>query len=162
MGNHGAASTRARAGAESKRAPKPTDVKPTRSRLLNLSDWPVSRRLFAVIVLALIMGLVFGGLRVATAEGSAEQSGRALQLANLGEKVNSLVQTLQNERDVAAVVITSGTTPGFMSLTAKTDTAAAQVRSLAVGIGGGFPANIQADAAIVLKDINAKIGRAHV
>src|SRR5499427_5243751 len=148
MGNHGAASTRARAGAESKRAPKPTDVKPTRSRLLNLSDWPVSRRLFAVIVLALIMGLVFGGLRVATAEGSAEQSGRALQLANLGEKVNSLVQTLQNERDVAAVVITSGTTPGFGSLTAKTDTAAAQVSSLAAGIEGGFPANIQADAAI--------------
>src|SRR5215831_21143182 len=155
MGNHGAASPRARAGAASKRAPKTTDEKPTSSRLLNLSDWPVSRRLFAVIVMALIMSLVFGGLRVATAEGSAEQSGRALQLANLGEKVNSLVQTLQNERDVAAVVITSGTTPGFMSLIAKTDTAAAQVRSLAVGIGGGFPANIQADSAIVLKDINA-------
>src|SRR5215472_11507039 len=155
MGNHGAASTRARAGAASKRAPKTTDEKPTSSRLLNLSDWPVSRRLFAVIVLALIMGLVFGGLRVATAEGSAEQSGRALQLANLGEKVDSLVQALQNERDVAAVVITSGATPRFTSLTAKTDTAAAEVRSLAVGIGGGFPANIQADAATALKDINA-------
>src|SRR5262245_35268721 len=156
MGNHGAASTRARASAASKRAPKTTDGKSSSSRrLLNLSDWPVSRRLFAVIVLALIMGLVFGGLRVATAEGSAEQSGRALQLANLGEKVNGLVQALQNERDVAAVVITSGVTPGFGSLTAQTDTAAAQVRSLAVGIGGGFPANIQADAATALKDINA-------
>jgi signal transduction histidine kinase len=155
MGNHGAASPRARTGAASKRAPKTTDDKPTRSRLLNLSDWPVSRRLFAVIVLALIMGLVFGGLRVAAAEGSAAQSGRALQLANLGEKVNSLVQALQNERDVAAVVITSGTTPGFASLTANTDTAAAQVHSLAAGIGGSFPANIQADAATALKDINA-------
>ena len=154
MGNHGAASTRARAGAESKRAPKTTDAKPTRSHLLNLSDWPVSRRLFAVIVMALLMGLIFGGLRVATAESSAAQSGRALQLANLGDKVNSLVQALQNERDVAAVVITSGAAPGFSSLTAKTDTAAAQVRSLATGIGAGFPANIQADAAIVLKDIN--------
>jgi len=91
MGNHGAASTRARAGAESKRAPKTTDAKPTRSHLLNLSDWPVSRRLFAVIVMALLMGLIFGGLRVATAESSAAQSGRALQLANLGAKVNSLV-----------------------------------------------------------------------
>jgi hypothetical protein len=85
MGNHGADSTRARAGAASKGAPKPTDVTPTRSRLLNLSDWPVSRRLFAVIALALLMGLVFGGLRVSTAEGSAEQFGRVSQLASLGQ-----------------------------------------------------------------------------
>ena len=36
-----------------------------------LADWPVARRLFTVIVVALLMGLVFGGLRVAAAEGSA-------------------------------------------------------------------------------------------
>jgi signal transduction histidine kinase len=155
MGNHGAAGARARSGAASERAPETTDAKQKRSRLLNLSDWPVSRRLFAVIVMALLMGLIFGGLRVAAAEGSAAQSGRALQLANLGDKVDSLVQALQNERDVAAVVITNGPTPGFTSLIAKTDAAAAQVRSLATGIGGDFPANIQADTATMLKDINA-------
>src|SRR6266576_664261 len=125
MGSHGVTSARLSAGKTSQHAREPAASQLSSLRRRTLRDWPVSRRLFAVIVLALIMGLVFGGLRVAAAEGSAAQSGRALQLANLGEKVNRLVQALQNERDVAAVVITSGTTPGFASLTAKTDTAAA-------------------------------------
>ena len=59
----------------------------------------MSWRLIAVIVLALVMGLVFGGLRVASAAGSAAQFGRVSQLANLGQQVTGLVQALENERD---------------------------------------------------------------
>ena len=43
---------------------------PSRASLA-LRNWPVSRRLVAVIVMAVIMGLVFGGLRVASAIGTA-------------------------------------------------------------------------------------------
>jgi signal transduction histidine kinase len=154
MGNHGAASARARTGTASNRARNSTDVNSGGPRALNLSNWPVSRRLFAVIVMALLMGLVFGGLRVASAQSSAAQFGRASQLANLGEQVTGLIQALQNERDVTAVAITNNNTTKLTPLFAATDAAAANVQSLAAGIGSGFPANIQADASAVLQDVS--------
>ena len=58
MGTHGAAGAKARAVTAGNGASKSTDASPGGSRFLNLSNWPVSRRLFAVIVLALVMGLV--------------------------------------------------------------------------------------------------------
>ena len=79
MGNHGVAST-LRAGDADKRAKKPTVVNLSSSRPLTLQNWPVLWRLIAVIVLALVMGLVFGGLRVAAAAGSAAQFGRVRSL----------------------------------------------------------------------------------
>ena len=80
---------------------------PSRRRPLNLSDWPVARRLFAVIVAALLMGVIFGGLRVADAESSAAQFSRVSQLANLGEKLTVLVNDLQNERDETLSLLTA-------------------------------------------------------
>ena len=65
----------------------------------------MSWRLIAVIVLALIMGLVFGGLRVAAAADSAAGFGRVSQLANLGQQVTGLVQALEDERDQTTGVI---------------------------------------------------------
>ena len=41
----------------------------TGPRRLTLQNWPVSTRLIAVIILALLMGLVFGGLQVGSAVG---------------------------------------------------------------------------------------------
>ena len=61
-----------------------------------------------MIVLALVMGLVFGGLRVADAAGSAAQFGRVTQLANLGRQVTDLVQALENERDETTGIISGG------------------------------------------------------
>ena len=87
MGTHGAAGAKARAVTVGNRANKSTDASPGASRFLNLSNWPVSRRLFAVIVLALVMGLVFGGLRISSAESSASQFGRVSQLATLGQRL---------------------------------------------------------------------------
>ena len=65
MGNHGGASTRLRASDIDGRAKTSTASKPRGSRAFALRDWPVSWRLFAVFMLTLAMGLVFGGLRVA-------------------------------------------------------------------------------------------------
>ena len=52
-----------------------------------------------MILLTLVMGLVFGGLRVAAAADSAAQFSRVSQLARLGQQVTILTQALQDERD---------------------------------------------------------------
>ena len=122
------------------------------ARKLALRDLSVSSRLIAVIVLALIMGLVFGGLRVADAAGSADQFGRVAQLASLGKQVTILVQDLQNERDETAGVV-GGANPAVLNpLYAVTDTAAAKTRADAASLGGGLPANIVSAVTAVVSD----------
>src|ERR1700676_5146805 len=111
MGTHGAASTRPRALPPGNRPVEATNVNSAvRRPMLNLSDWPVSRRLFAVIVAALLMGVIFGGLRVTDAEASASQFSRASQVANLGQQLTVLENDLQNERD-ATLSLFSASTP---------------------------------------------------
>ena len=129
-----------------------------KTQLLTMQDWPVSYRLLAVIVLALIMGLVFGGLRVAAAVDSAAGFGRVTQLATLGQQTTGLVQALEDERDETAGVIPAATSQAAATAVrrwyAATDTAAARVKALGAGIGGAFPANIQARVATVLSAIS--------
>jgi signal transduction histidine kinase len=120
-----------------------------------LRDRPVSWRLLAVSALALAMGLVFGGLRVSSAADSAASFGRVSQLASLGQQVTVLVQALENERDQTtgiAPIATSKQLAPLQSAYAATNTAAAGVRTLAAGIDGSFPANIQAKVATVLSE----------
>ncbi|HTZ25896.1 MAG TPA: nitrate- and nitrite sensing domain-containing protein [Streptosporangiaceae bacterium] len=117
--------------------------------LRNLS---VSSRLIAVIVLALIMGLAFGGLRVADAVGSANQFGRVARLAVLGEQVTILIQDVQNERDETAAVIGGVNQAVLKPLYAATDAAAAKTTADADGLGGGIPANILSAVGAVVED----------
>jgi signal transduction histidine kinase len=118
----------------------------------------VSWRLLAVSGLALAMGLVFGGLRVASAADSAASFGHVSQLASLGQQVTVLVQALENERDqttgIAPIATSQQLTP-LRSAYAATNTAAAGVRTLAAGIDGSFPANIQAKVATVLSEASS-------
>ena len=155
-------------------------VSPPRLSALSLGNWPVSRRLIAVIVIALVMGLVFGALRVASAADTATGFARTTQLAVLGEEVTALAQAMENERDLTAalcaaspggvcpVVGGEAQAPGNgakgqgLSQTAQslltdteqaqaaTDAAASRVQTLAAGIGSSFPANTQAKATAVL------------
>ena len=152
MGSHGVASARLRAGKTSQRAGQPAAARIRSARTLR--DWPVSWRLVAVIVLALLMGLVFGGLRVTAAAGSAAQFGRVSQLASLGQQVTGLVQALQDERDETTGVSSGGSPDTLKPWYHATDVAAARVRTLAAGVGGSFPANIQASVSTVLSVIN--------
>src|SRR5579871_478296 len=99
MGTHGAAGRRSRVIPPGRRAVRPETDNPRAGQWLSLPDWPVARRLFAVILAALLMGLVFGGLRVADAEDSASQFGRTEQLAKLSAQFLPIVSDLQNERD---------------------------------------------------------------
>src|SRR5271165_1770208 len=149
MGNHGVVSAKLRSGDTDNRAKKWKVFHVPRSPELTLQNWPVSWRLIAVIVLALVMGLVFGGLRVSTAVDSAAGFGRVSQLARLGQQVTGLVQALQDERDETTGVISGGSSNVLKPSYHATDAAAASVRALAAGVGGSFPANIQASVATV-------------
>src|SRR5580692_12598045 len=110
MGTHGA-SVRPRALPPARRAEKSTGTNSRRKRrpTLTLTDWPVASRLFTVIVAALLMGLVFGGLRVADAENSASQFSKTEQLAKLSALLIPVAQDLQNERDATDIALISGT-----------------------------------------------------
>ena len=112
MGTHGAAGTRVRALTPRRNTVSSNSVNSARRRLLNPFDWPVARRLFAVIVAALLMGLVFGGLRVYDSEGDASQFSRVSQLANLGEQLTvrlrpraDAVPPLRHHSDGAGVIL---------------------------------------------------------
>jgi len=152
MGTHGAAGSRSRALARARRAAG-QDIARSGSagRLdLGLTDWPVARRLFAVIVAALLMGLVFGGLRVADAENSASQFNRTQQLAKLSAQLVTIVDDLQNERDATLVALITNNDAGLAQVQAKTNRDLGPVRSAIQQIvNGGYPATIAADAGAV-------------
>ena len=158
MGNHRVASAAPRAananghanGHANQYATEATASRFTSSGALALRNWPVSTRLIAVIVLALLMGLIFGALRVASAADSAEEFAHVSQLAVLGQQVNGLVQALENERDQTTGLLPIAHVNDLDSAYAATNAAAAKVQPLAAGIGGSFPANIQARVAAVL------------
>ncbi|MGA8464135.1 MAG: nitrate- and nitrite sensing domain-containing protein, partial [Trebonia sp.] len=150
---------------------------PSRASLA-LRNWPVSRRLVAVIVMAVVMGLVFGGLRVASAIGTATSFARTTQLAVLGEQVTALAQAMETERDMSAAVLAhdrviaaataakepdavlkglkEGAAPDMAaqaSAQAATNAAATRTLNLTEQIGAQFPATTQARAATVVSQI---------
>jgi signal transduction histidine kinase len=157
MGNHDAARARARNGAVSDTVTPRNGGRPARPRLTTLSNWPVSRRLYAVIALALVMGLVFGGLEVTSAESSATQFGRVLQLAKLGQQDVILAQDLQNERDTTLGLTSGGSTGNLPALHDVTSAEAAKVLALAAGVDGSYPANIQASVAAIRSELGTSL-----
>ncbi len=87
----------------------------------------MSWRLFAVIMLTLVMGLVFGGLRVGAAADSAAQFSRVSQLASLGQQITSLMQALEDERDETCGNV--GNAKALRRWYDATDAAAAKVQA---------------------------------
>ena len=134
MGTHGAASVRSRALPAGGRPAESASVdRSARRPRLDVSGWPVARRFFAVIVAALLMGVVFGGLWVASAEGNASQYSRVSKLAALNQTLIVCVNALQNERDEALLLSPTITeapeqNAKMAPFIATTDTAATAVR----------------------------------
>ena len=149
MGNHEGTSTTPRVSDIDSGAKTTTAVSPARVRALSLQNWPVSWRLFAVIMLTLVMGLVFGGLRVGAAADSAAQFSRVSQLASLGQQITSLVQALEDERDETCGSVPVSDPTALQRWYNATDTAATRVQALAADVGGSFPTDVQAKAAAV-------------
>ena len=158
MGSHGLTSGRPRTAKGNEDAREPESAVTPSRRVFTLRDWPVSWRLIVVIVMALIMGLVFGGLRVASAADSADEFGQVTQLAQLGQQLTNLVQALENERDqTMGFIPSSNQTLNAGQLQpeyAATNVVAARVKLLAGEIGRSFPANIQNRVNTVVADIN--------
>jgi len=63
-----------------------------------LGNWPVARRLIAVIVLATAMGVIFGGIQVASAIGQEQQYSRVTHLAQLEQQGINLANALETEQ----------------------------------------------------------------
>src|SRR5260370_40709201 len=103
MGNHRVASDAPRAVGPNyvREAPAPSSHF-TSPGARTLRNWPVSTRLIAVIVLALLMGLVFGGLRALSATGSSYEFSRVSQLAARGQQTTSPVHAWYDRRDATA------------------------------------------------------------
>jgi len=120
---------------------------------LALRNWRVAWRLIALILIPVVMGLIFAGLRVEVAAGSAATFGRVGQLAVLGQQVTGLAQAMEDERDRTAAFIAAGRPPAGVAALRKqyaaTDTWARKVAALARSIGPAFPAQTRAAAAAV-------------
>jgi signal transduction histidine kinase len=126
-------------------------------RPIALTNWPVAWRLFAVIVLAVLMGLVFGGLQVASAVSQAHRFAQTTKLARLGQQSIALAQALENERAQTAMDLSRNDGSG-LTLPADlvqwygsangasqgiTGSAADRFMTLAAGIDGSYPAATQ-------------------
>ena len=140
-----------------KRAPKPTALR----------NWSVTQRLITVIVIALVMGVVFGAFRITSAASSATTFTRTTQLAVLGEQDAELANALENERDVTAGLCAAApdqVCPGpgakldktarglrtqMLAAEAATNPVAVKVQTLANAVGNGFPSSVQTRAAQV-------------
>jgi signal transduction histidine kinase len=158
MGNHGGSSTRLRASDVNGGAKTSTASKPRASRAFTLRNWPVSWRLFAVFMLTLALGLVFGGLRVAAAAGSAAQFSRVSQLARLGQQSTIVMQALEDERDKTCGSVPVSDPKALQPWYDATDAAATKVQALTAGIDSSFPADIRAKVAAV-RSVIAGLGQ---
>ncbi len=145
------------------RAPAPPQTGKVRQRPdpvgppVALRNWRVPWRLIALIVIPTAMGMIFAGLRVAVADGSASTFGRVERLAALGQQVTGLAQAMEDERDRTAVFTAAGRPAAGLPALRKqylvTDAWATRVRTLARGIGAGFPTQTRAAAVAVLARI---------
>jgi signal transduction histidine kinase len=120
-------------------------------------DWPVSWRLMAVAVIAIVVDLALGGLRLAATTESTTAFSHVTQLAVLGQRVTGLAQALEDERDQIAGFVAAGRPAqgvGAVDLAeSRTGAAAAQVTAAAKGIGTAFPAVTRAKVTTVLDRI---------
>ena len=151
---------------------------PDRPRRSSLANWSVSTRLVALFLMASLLGLVFGGLRIADTVQTASDYSRSVQLADIGKQSTALAQAMEDERDRTAGVIaltlleqdavadkagskvvaplTAALNHEQAQLTSAqsaTNAAAAGAQTLIEGIGAGYPASIHAKAATVLQQI---------
>ena len=159
----------------SARADIPHDDGPRR---FSLANWSVSTRLAALCAMASVLGLVFGGLRIADAVGTSDAYSHTVQLAVVGSKVTALAQAMEDERDrftgsMALTMLQAAPRPTgagtqvqatitgdlnqqnaeLSSAESTTDAAATSAQTAVESIGSGFPASIQSKAANVVTQI---------
>lgn len=112
-----------------------------------LRNWRLPVRLVALIAIPTLLGVLFGVLRVTTANASAAAFGQVKQLALVGQQVTGLAQAVEDERDLTAGYIAAGrpvaALPRLEAQYQVTDGWASRVRALSEGVGPGYPASVQ-------------------
>lgn len=101
------------------------------------SDWSVRTQLLAVVVIPIVTALVLGGLRVGSAVHKARDIDKARQLVRVVDKGATLVQEIEDERDLTAVHVAAGRTGNTSRIDtqrSKTDAALARVRGEAARV----------------------------
>ena len=120
----------------------------SRSGVSAFLNWRVTPRLLALIAIPTAMGLIFGAVRVATADSAATQFSQIETLANLGQQVTGLENSLDDERDLAAGYAAAGQPAAekrqLERQYAVTNSWLARVRAALPGAGAGYPAQAQA------------------
>ncbi|WP_371499348.1 nitrate- and nitrite sensing domain-containing protein [Kitasatospora sp. NBC_00374] len=108
----------------SAKSPGPDDRRTSSGRYEFLSplNWRVPTRLVAILLIPVIIGLVFGGLRVNTSFDDWVKADRALKTAALARAATQLADALENERDLTAAPLiigndTEGTVKKYRGLT---------------------------------------------
>jgi signal transduction histidine kinase len=130
-----------------------------------LRNWRVRWRVLALVVIPTVTAIVLGGVRIQTARDTAASFAQAGQLASLGGHITTLVNALEDERDLTAGLLAArqaGDAAEARSLQARlssqysiTDAALAAMREDAAGIGPAFPAVATASLASALNEISA-------
>jgi signal transduction histidine kinase len=125
-----------------------------------LKNWRVRSRLLLLVLLPTLAAVFLGGFSVLSSARSAQAFQRVAQFSRLGSGITNLVQALQAEREDTIRYITMGAQGGRgaahgtaapeLAVLAQdhrtTNALAAQVRSLAGGIGPAYPALAQQEA----------------
>jgi signal transduction histidine kinase len=120
----------------------------SRSGVSALLNWRVTPRLLALIAIPTVMGLTFGAIRVATADSAAKQFSQIETLANLGQQVIGLANSLDDERDLSAGYVAAGRPATIHRQLerqyAVTNSWLTRVKAALSGLGAGYPAQAQA------------------
>ncbi|MER6401875.1 nitrate- and nitrite sensing domain-containing protein [Kitasatospora sp. NPDC001603] len=74
-------------------------------------NWRVPARLIAILMIPVIIGLIFGGLRVNTSVDGYVKASRAEKTARLAKAATELAEALENERDKSLSPLLTGQDP---------------------------------------------------
>ncbi|WP_245985188.1 nitrate- and nitrite sensing domain-containing protein [Streptomyces tateyamensis] len=79
-----------------------------RYEFLAFRNWRVPTRLMAIMLIPVVIGLVFGGLRVNTSFDSYVKASHSERAAELARAATSLADALENERDLTLIPLMTG------------------------------------------------------
>ncbi|MFC8455186.1 nitrate- and nitrite sensing domain-containing protein [Kitasatospora sp. NPDC057223] len=93
--------------------PEPESVRTSSGRYEFLAprNWRVPTRLVAILMIPVLIGLIFGGLRINTSWDGYNKADRAEKTAELARAATVLADALENERDLTLTPIMVGQDP---------------------------------------------------
>ena len=140
-----------------------------RSSRRALKNWHVRSRLLLLIIIPTLAAIGLGGFSIASSIRSSESYQRVSTLATLGQRVAVLGQSLEDERDLTAGFIGMGKAGGrgfkkapqyaneqsvLQQAYGTTNSATAQLRSVAGQVNGSYAVEAQQAAQTALTSLN--------